>query len=125
MAPPGLPATGPGRPAATRRPGGGAKADESDQTATGSALIRSSASTKASRQGRRAGRWRVTLRAERVSRPGMASRRRRKVSSIRGEAPGEPIAWLQRARLWAIAASWVQAELAEKSPEGKWARAPA
>src|SRR5207248_9038280 len=74
-------------------------------------------------QGQRAGRCSVHWRAERVSRPGICSSRRRRVRVARTVWPGSPIRVVQRSRLCARQAITVQAALALNLPEGKCASA--
>lgn len=85
--------------------------------------MRASASANASCQGQRAGRCGVQRRAVRVSRPGRASSRRRRVRAARTVWPGRPGTEVQRSRLWARQAMPVQAALAVNLPDGKCASA--
>ncbi len=59
----------------------------------------------------------------RTMRPGNASSRRRSVRAVRVVVCGRPMAWVQRSRLWASAATTVQAALALNLPDGRYASA--
>jgi hypothetical protein len=67
----------------------------------------------------RSGRCKVSLRAERVIRPGVRRCRRRRVSVAISVSPS-PIRLVQRARLWAVTFKLSQAALAPNFPDGKW-----
>ena len=69
--------------------------------------------------GQRSGRCRVNRRAERVSRPAIEKKRRRRVLVVTICSP-RPMRAVQRARLWAITRTASQAPLAAKRPEGMW-----
>src|SRR5665647_1586460 len=77
------------------------------------------AAVKLTAHGQRAGRWRVTRRAERVSRPGTLNSRRRRTFVVTIPSP-RPMRAVQRARLWAITWTASQAPLAANFPEGMW-----
>ena len=65
------------------------------------------------------GRCKVSLRAERVSRPAREKNRRRRVLVVTICSP-RPMRAVQRARLWAITCTASQAPLAANRPDGRW-----
>ena len=91
------------------------------QAAMGMARSRASPARKRSAQGQRAGRWSVTRRAERVSRPGSPNSCRRSVRVVTMPSP-RPMRAVHRATLWAITATASQAPLAANRPDGRWLR---
>ena len=89
-----------------------------------SVAVRRAAGSPGASRGRRrsrpptasaAGRWSVTRRAERVSRPARPNSRRRSVFVVTIPSP-RPIRAVQRARLWAITWTASQAPLAANLP---------
>ena len=86
----------------------------------GSGIARSRARARLNwfSQGQRWGRCRVRRRAERVSRPAIEKKRRRRVLVVTICSP-RPMRAVQRARLWAITCTASQAPLAGKRPEGR------
>ena len=109
----------------TRVPGGrefggvGSVADVRRQAGNGMARSRARARLNCSSQGQRRGRCRVNRRAERVSRPARAKKRRLRVLVVTICSP-KPSRAVQRARLCAITWAASQAALAAKRPEGRW-----
>ena len=79
------------------------------------ARSRARAAVNSAAQGQRAGRWSVTRRAERVSRPTSPNSRRRRVLVVTIPAPSPSLA-VQRARLWAMTWTASQAPLAANLP---------
>lgn len=102
----------PERQAGRQRPG---------QARSGIARSRARAVLNSIAHGQRFGRWSLTRRAERVSRPATANSRRRSVLVVTIPAP-RPIRAVQRARLWAITWTASQAPLAANLPDGRWLR---
>ena len=88
------------------------------QARIGIARSRVRAAEKSIAQGQRAGRWSVTRRAERVSRPGRLNKRRRRVLVVTMPAR-RPILAVQRARLWAMTCTASHAALAANLPDGR------
>ena len=100
-------------------PDGGSVADGRRQAGSGMARNRARARLTFSCHGQLLGRWRVSRRAERVSRPAREKNRRLRVLVVTIRSPRLMRA-VQRARLWAIACTASQAALAAKRPEGRW-----
>ena len=89
------------------------------QAVTGIARSRARARLNWVSHGQRLGRCRVNRRAERVSRPAIEKKRRRRVLVVTSCSP-RPMRAAQRARLCAITCTASQAALAAKRPEGRW-----
>ena len=89
------------------------------QTGSGSARSRASAAAHWPVQGQRFGRCRVQRRAEWVSRPARAKKRRLSVLVVTIPSPS-PSRAVQRARLCAITCTASHAAFAAKRPEGRW-----
>ena len=89
------------------------------QAGSGTARSRARARSNWASQGQRLGRCKVSLRAERVSRPARPKNRRRRVLVVTICSP-RPMRAVQRARLWASTWTASQAALAAKRPEGRW-----
>ena len=94
-------------------------ADVCRQDGRGSARNRARARLNWFSQGQRWGRCKVSWRAERVSRPAIEKKRRRRVLVVTTGSP-RPMRAVQRARLCAITCTASQAPLAGKRPEGGW-----
>ena len=94
-------------------------ADVRRQDGRGSARNRARARLNWFSQGQPCGRCKVRRRAERVSRPAREKKPRRRVLVVTTCSP-RPMHAVQRARLWAITCTTVQAALAAKQPEGRW-----
>ena len=82
------------------------------------ARSRARARVACSAQGQPRGRCKVSLRAERVSRPAREKKRRRRVLVVTSCSP-RPMRAAQRARLWASTCIASQAPLAAKRPDGR------
>ena len=89
------------------------------QAGSGRARNRARARSNWASQGQRCGRCRVRRRAERVIRPAREKNRRRRVLVVTTCSP-RPMRAVQRAMLWAITCTAIQAALAAKRPEGRW-----
>jgi len=94
---------------------------EPGSQARGSARNLVRAWPKPTAHGQRAGRWSVTRRADRVSRPGRPNSRRRSVLVVTMPSP-MPMRAVQLARSWAITCTASQAPLAANFPDGRWLR---
>ena len=94
-------------------------ADGRRQAGNGRARNRARARLNWVSQGQRWGRCKVRRRAERVSRPAIEKKRRRRVLVVTTCSP-RPSRAVQRARLCAITWTASQAALAAKRPEGRW-----
>src|SRR5450759_508079 len=88
------------------------------QASSGIARRRARAAANSAAQGQRAGRWSVSRRALRVSRPARANSRRRRVLVVTIPAP-RPIRAVQRARLCAMTWTASQAAFAANLPDGR------
>ena len=89
------------------------------QDGRGSARNRARARLNWFSQGQRWARCKVRRRAERVMRPAIEKKRRRRVLVVATGSP-RPMRAVQRARLWTITCTASQAALAAKRPEGRW-----
>ena len=99
----------------------GGKMLDRGQARSGIARTLARAALKPTAHGQRAGRWSVSRRAERVSRPARLNSLRRSVFVVTMSSP-RPIRAVQRARLWAITCTASQAPLAANLPDGRWFR---
>jgi hypothetical protein len=106
---------------ASAGPGAAGEPSAGGQARSGIARRRARAAANPIAHGQRAGRWSLTLRAERVSRPGRLNSRRRSVFVVTMPSP-RPIRAVQRARLWARIWTASQAPFAANRPDGRWFR---
>ena len=96
---------------------GGSVAEGCRQAGSGMARSRARARVACSAQGQPGGRCKVSLRAERVSRPTRPKNRRRRVLVVTICSP-RPIRAVQRARLWAIPVRPARQRWRRSAPRG-------